>query len=258
MKKLKALLVILSMLILVVTLNVYAATPTAKLAVSSNEVKQGDTFTVTLNVSCEDGINGVMDIQCNYDEDNLELVDSGVKDSRFITLGSDIICNSEEKVTSSDIYVFNFKVKDAATVNKEINISLDKISIDSDASENSTSEIDVTPTKIKVIDKDSYEEQKDENETSNENTTNTTNTTKTDNKINTANLTNKTNSTDTINTSEKLAAANNINQSGIPTTLSNNNLPKTGTTFGIVFILIGIIIITVFLYTKLIKYKDLK
>lgn len=81
---------------------VQAATATATLKTSNETVKVGETFTVTLSVSCEDGINGI-DCTYSYDEDKLELVSAALKDTTtWASLGSGkditVISNSETQI----------------------------------------------------------------------------------------------------------------------------------------------------------------
>lgn len=59
----KKTLFIIGIILAIVIVNitaVYASTATASLTPSSASVKKGDTFTVTLSVNCEDGINGII------------------------------------------------------------------------------------------------------------------------------------------------------------------------------------------------------
>ena len=75
----------------------YAATEaTATLKANKTEVKAGETFTVTLSATCQDGINSI-DTIYTYDTEKLELVSANVASSDFATLGTDnqitVICN---------------------------------------------------------------------------------------------------------------------------------------------------------------------
>ena len=114
---------------------VNASNGNASLTTSSTSVKQGETFIVTLSVNCEDGINGV-DTSYSYDEDKLELVSANVASSNWANLGIDskiqVIVNSTSKLTSENIYVLTFKVKDNASVGDSAKVSINIISKDSD------------------------------------------------------------------------------------------------------------------------------
>ena len=120
---------------------VQAASATATLTPSSTTVKPGDTFSVTLSLNCADGINGATGITFNYDKNILELTSSNIKDSNFINLGTsddiDLMCNSEENITSANVYVWNFKVKDTATIGTNTTFSVGDIAVDSFAENNS-------------------------------------------------------------------------------------------------------------------------
>ena len=139
MKKLVVSIIILSMLLLNINI-VNAATGSASLNSSSTSVKPGDTFTVTLSAKCEEGINGI-DTTYSYDEDKLELKSANVANDKWANLGEtgtiQVISNSTSKITSDDIFVLTFKVKDNIAVGTTAKVSTSEIKIDSDASENS-------------------------------------------------------------------------------------------------------------------------
>ncbi len=120
---------------------VQAASATATLTPSSTTVKPGDTFSVTLSLNCAEGINGATGITFNYDKNILELTSSNINDSNFINLGTsddiDLMCNTEETITSTNVYVWNFKVKDTATKGATAAISVSDIAVDSLAENNS-------------------------------------------------------------------------------------------------------------------------
>ena len=121
---------------------VQAASATATLTPSSTTLKPGDTFSVTLSLNCAEGINGATGITLNYDKNVLELTSSNIKDSNFINLGTsdeiDLMFNSEgETITSTNVYVWNFKVKDTATNGATATISVSDIAVDSFAENNS-------------------------------------------------------------------------------------------------------------------------
>ena len=84
-------LMIIGLAMLIILTNIitcYAATePTATLKSDKTEVKAGETFTVTLSATCEDGINGI-DTTYTYDTERLELVSANVASSNFSSLGT--------------------------------------------------------------------------------------------------------------------------------------------------------------------------
>ena len=134
MKKLVVSIIILSMLLLNISI-VNAATVSASLNSSSTSVKPGDTFTVTLSAKCEDGINGI-DTTYSYDEDKLELKSENVANDKWANLGEtgtiQAITHSTSKITSDDIFVLTFKVKDNIAVGTTAKISTSEINIDVD------------------------------------------------------------------------------------------------------------------------------
>lgn len=140
--KRKLMIIVFTMLfILANIITCYAATePTVTLQADKTEVKAGENFTVTLSATCEDGINGI-DTTYTYDTERLELVSANVASSKFSSLGIDnqitVICNSSESITSSDIYVLTFKVKDGIEVGSTAIVSISETMIDSDAATDS-------------------------------------------------------------------------------------------------------------------------
>lgn len=127
--------------ILTSVITCYAATePTVTLQADKTDVKAGETFIVTLSATCEDGINGI-DTTYTYDTEKLELVSANVASSDFASLGTDnqitVICNSTESITSADIYVLTFKVKDGVEADSTAKVSVSEITLDSDAATDS-------------------------------------------------------------------------------------------------------------------------
>lgn len=147
-------LAILFMLTSVVTC--YAATETdVTLKLSKTEVKAGETFTVTLSATCPDGINGI-DTTYTYDTEKLELVSANVASSDFASLGTDnqitVICTkSDESITSADIYVLTFKVKDGVAENSVAKINIAETMLDSDAETDSEHTIPAQEKSITVV-----------------------------------------------------------------------------------------------------------
>lgn len=68
---------------------VFATTETTViLEADKNEVKVGESFSVTIKATCPDGINGI-DTTYSYDTEKLELVSGNVANSKFASLGID-------------------------------------------------------------------------------------------------------------------------------------------------------------------------
>lgn len=144
-------------LILGLYIPTYASNASADLIINNSSIKVGETFSVVLSVKCSNGINGIADLTSNYDSNVVELVNSKVKDSNYINLGTDnvidLLCNSKETITSSDILEFTFKVKDNAKLDSKSIITISNFIIDSDETEDSVSDIDAQKLEIS-IDKD--------------------------------------------------------------------------------------------------------
>lgn len=241
-------LITIAMIIMVILANLSivqaATTATATLATNKEKVKPGDTFTVTLSVTCEDGINGI-DTTYSYDTDKLELVSASVKDSaNWSSLGSDnqitVICNSTSKITTADIYVLTFKLKDNVATGTTASISTTDILVDSDAATDSEKTVKALKVTITAETESSNEGNQSTGEgTGTENPSNTTGETnnQTSNKTNTTNSTIKTNTDNTV--------------------VKTSNLPKTGKS-EIVLVIAGVLIIaSVFAYKKYNNYKGL-
>lgn len=141
-------------LILSLYLPVYAASATASLDANTSSLKVGDTFTVTLSLKCSEGINGITGLKYNYDSNILELVNSKIKDSNYIDMGTDntldLICNSVDTITSSEIYEFTFKVKSDAKADSKAEISISSFTFDSDEATNSEVTMDARKVEVSV------------------------------------------------------------------------------------------------------------
>ncbi len=147
---------IIAMLIILFTSVIFAATGTVELKSDVNQVKKGETFTVTLSATSEEGINGI-DTKYTYDSNKLELISESVSNStNWSSLGTSpditVICNSTSSIKNADIYVLKFKVKDNVSVGTTLKVETNNIILDTDAQ--TDSEVTILPKKveIKVID----------------------------------------------------------------------------------------------------------
>ena len=201
--------------IIINCLTVQAASATADLNLSNDKVKAGDTFTITLKINCADGINGVTGIKYSYDNKVLELISSGVNDTNFVNIGNntniDLICNSNSKITTSNIYTFKFKVKDNLKDVNKTEFSISGFSIDSDAQNNSEVTIDAKEVTIRITSNEGTQENKTDEKTEETNTvTPSDNTTTEDkkgqnsNKISNLTTNSNTEKTNTIKTIKEL------------------------------------------------------
>lgn len=145
------------LLILACMLPVNAADATVSLNASKTQVYAGETFTVTLNAQCTDGINGLSTV-VTYDTTNLELVSSEIVDTtKWFNLGEnlsfDIIHYASGTETSANLLKLTFKVKTTSTESTTAKITASNIKLDSDASSNSMKEIGTKEVDVSILEK---------------------------------------------------------------------------------------------------------
>ena len=145
---------IIFLLILTTTIGCYANTDKVSLTanLSKNEVLAGETFTLTLNIKSEDGINGVSG-SYSYDTEKLELLNA-TQGTGFANLGSGkeiaLISTDSTSIKEADVYTLTFKVKDGVAAGSEAKISLAETIIDTDEVENSIYKVSPKDMVIKV------------------------------------------------------------------------------------------------------------
>ena len=154
--KTKLMIIIMMMCFIILNASVVLAVPTYGVffTISPNQIKPGETFSVTLSAQCDDGINGI-DTTYTYDVDKLELVSAEVVDTKnWSSLGIDnqitVICNSTETITEADIYKLTFKVKEDIKPGDTATISTTDILLDSDAATDSEMMIEAKELTITV------------------------------------------------------------------------------------------------------------
>lgn len=152
LKKLTISLVLITILI-ACTAVVNATDVSARLTPSSESVKPGEKFTVTLSATNSDGLSSVT-TSIQYDKEILELDNGAVSNtSKWISLGTgtnvSVFANNSENMTSEDVYILTFKVKENAKEGSTI-ISAGTITVDSFADANSISTIDAVSTTVNV------------------------------------------------------------------------------------------------------------
>lgn len=226
---------IIAIIIILLTSVTYAATGKVELKADVKEVKKGDTFTVTLVVTSEEGINGIS-TKYTYDTNKLELVSESLVDTtNWSNLGTSpeltIICNSTSSIKSADIYTLKFKVKDNVTAGSVVTVETTDILLDTDAQSDSEVTISAKKVEVNVI------EYKNNNNNTDDSGTN--NPSKPNNPNNTNNSGTNTNKPDSIS--------------------SGNTLPQTGESNIIIYIFIVILIIlSVISYRRYNEYKKIK
>lgn len=257
------------MLIILLTSVSYAATGSVDLKVSANEVKKGDTITVTISASSQDGINGIS-TKYTYDSDKLEVISEGIANaSNWANLGTPpnitIISNTSSKITNDDVYTIKFKVKENVTVGDTITIGTTEIVLDTDLASDSKVNILAKSVQIKVVDGsssggDGNNNTEDTNNTGDTNSTNDTNNTgDTNNTDNTNNAGNNNNTGNTNNSGNNGNNSGKNNNNKPDSTVSGNTMPKTGQNDLVIGILIIISIIFFGIsYKRYSQNKDIK
>ena len=160
MKVFKRIAIVSIILLLCTTLKVYAGTTEVKLTASSNEVKVGDTVTVTLSGVRGNGIEG-FDGVLVYDKTKVKLTnESSLAAEGFSSISGTDDLTGEFRLslmyigtgtgpTEGNIAELKFEVLDAASENDTLNIKLTKIQlIDSD---DTGTELEDVETNLKVV-----------------------------------------------------------------------------------------------------------
>ena len=245
------------------------------LSASNSNLKPGDTFTITMTATFENGINGIYGkeendgIKINYDNNKLELINRGAIDLTDINSGKDtiaLIYTASNKIISANIYTWTFKVKQEITEG-ETEISINDIILEDlsgmkfeNVSKVLTAQIN-KPSSNENNDNNNEEEinNNNNNNNSNNNTigntiingnnnnrinSNTNNSTINNNKQNTTN-TNKSSNTTTIQSKTK------------DSTTANTILPKTGFAITVGIILFALTIYAVVAYRKYKKFEEI-
>lgn len=113
MRKIRITLLIIFIICILNTVNVFAANATAELSVDKTTVKPGDTIIATLNVTCNEGLSAIV-TGIQYDKDVLTLQSSTIAD-KWVNYGVDkyeILSNSNEKFTSLNALTLTFTVNE--------------------------------------------------------------------------------------------------------------------------------------------------
>lgn len=152
-KSVKKLITMMLMITLLIAMGIkevraVEATATATLEASETTVKAGESFTVTLKVSSDQGLNGVIS-EIKYDTEKLELT-SAVAGTNWSNLSTgtklDLITSSDN-LKNSDVYTMTFKVKSGAT--GEIQIKTGTILVDTMLQGNDSS-VNIEEKTVKV------------------------------------------------------------------------------------------------------------
>ena len=233
--------IIIAILIMLLASISFAASGTVEFKSSTTEVKKGETFTVTLSATSEDGINGI-DTKCIYDSEKLELVNEKVADSsNWSNMGTSpditVICNSTQSIKNADIYILTFKVKDNVSSGSTIKIETTKILLDTDAQ--TDSEVEIPSKKIEITVKEVSKDNPNQEEPE-------------DNPNPSNKPSNKSGNNNSKTTTESEPAKSD-------STTAIGSLPQTGVNYVMItiFIIIAIVLSVIF-YKKYMQHKEIK
>ena len=219
MKKISICFAIVLSILLIGTSKCFAVTASATLTADKTTVKPGETITVKLNASCDDGLSYV-GTNIEYDSTLLTLQSKQVAEN-WINYGTDkleLFVNSTEKITNATVCTLIFKVND--------NITVDSVKI-------STTVIEITDTNNNEYTKPKSEVvvtiEKENSNTIDDNNEN--------------------------NTDDQIEGNNNDAKPEIKdNTVSKDNLPNTGTNIEI----LSTLVISVIIVIAVIFYKNKK
>lgn len=231
MRKLRIALLMIFIICIINTVNVFATDATAEISVDKSTVKPGDTIIVKLNATCNEGLSAVV-TGIQYDKEVLTLQSSTVPD-KWVNYGVDkyeILSNSTEKITSLNVLTLTFKL------NQNV--------------EEDTTKISTTAIEITDINNKEYNLGKSEKTITIENVKDKPTEDKT-----------------TQDEEEKLPSSNTNNQvadnstgSGsvnnkVDNTITNTKIPNTG--YRSIFITVAsiIIVVAIFIYIQIKRYS---
>lgn len=259
LKKVKVISLIIISIFLFDFTKVFASDTHVDLIIDKTIFKPGDTITVTLNATCEDGL-GFVGTEIKYDKKVLTLQSQTIEKD-WVNYGKDkleLFINTTNKITNSEICVLVFKVNDEASegISK---ITTSKIEIsDKNNKEYSLNEIEkaITIKKEENNEKDNEESDKTDNSENQGGSTDN----KTDNEKQENSTENKTDDEKQENYIENKAdgEANYIKNKFNSTTdnsLNKNYIPKTGKENVIKFAIIITILLSIGFYIKYINTK---
>ena len=134
MKKHFQIIILAIVLVLVATLNVYAAENNITLKSSATEVKAGDTLEIVISMKCEEDFQGLTGV-LEWDKTKLEL--EGVANGKdFKDLNAEnsdgeyvisILSNTSSPITEGNLQTLKFKVLDGVKEGENLNVTLSEI-----------------------------------------------------------------------------------------------------------------------------------
>ena len=264
MKKILLNVCIVTVFILTCLSKVYAAADSVEIKSSSNLVKPGDTFTVTISAKSDKGING-LDTKFTYDTDKLELTESNVVDSKWASLGADsditVMCNTTNKITSADIWKLTFKVKSSISNGSKASVSIGNATLYTDDTSNSSVSLNGSSVTVNIgTDSRGEREENVVEEPTNTTPDNPTNETE-EPETNTSGGSGSGSGNSSSSGSNTRSSSTNTSTSVATTekdpTTAKTSIPKTGIIHIAGIALIVVVLIAILLHKKLNNYKGI-
>lgn len=242
MKTFRKIILIVTIILLALTLKAYAGTIEVKLTPTSNEVKVGETVTVTLSVQHGNGVEG-FDSVLKYDKTKLKLNnEEQLAQKDYMSMSGTDELTGDLKVSliysgtgttpsQADIAKLEFEVLSGANVNDELSIKLESVQvIDSDDTGSDVEDVEV---KLTVVEPDNNPGGDDE-------PGNNTNTPGGNTNTNTPGGNTNTNTPD-----------------GNANTNSPGNYPYAGIGNYMTIIIFAVAVVAIAIYVKINKYREI-
>lgn len=155
MKKTLAIFIILLVILCFNATIVQAAEEKVIIEPSTNNLKQGETFTVNIHAESTDGIN-MLTVNYDYDKEKLTLLNYSIPDNYTDWSGENadelvMMITNNEIITAVDC-VLTFEVQKNVTDNEQTTIKFQQVGIDTFADSNHRFDFDDTEVTIKIGD----------------------------------------------------------------------------------------------------------
>lgn len=261
MKVFKKVTSIMVIIILIMTLKVYAGTTEVKLTPPSANVKVGDTVTITLSAVRGNGIEG-FDAVLTYDKTKLKLTnESQIALEGFTSLSGTDESTGEFKLslmyvgsgtgpTEANLAELKFNVLDGAKVDDILNVKLAKIQL-IDSEENGA-KLDDTVAKLTVVKDEGTQNPGGNTQNPGGNTQNPGGNTQNPG----GNTQNPGGNTQNPGGNTQNPGGNTQNPSG--NTNVSGDYPYAGTKSSVFIIAFAVIIVSVAIYMRINKYRDIR
>lgn len=244
MKTFRRTILIVTIILLALTLKAYAGTIEVKLTPTSNEVKVGDTVTVTLSVQHGNGVEG-FDSVLKYDKTKLKLNNeeqlaqkdyismSGTDESTGDLKVSLIYTGTGTAPSQADIAKLEFEVLSGANVNDELSVKLEGVQVID--SGDTGSEVEDVEVKLTVVEPDNNPSGDDNDKPGNNTNTPGGNT----------------------NTNTPGGNSNTNTPDGNTNTNSPSDYPYAGIENYMTIIIFAVAVVAIAIYVKINKYREI-